>query len=45
LISTVNEFRDTFEYEFQEIWMESEEVEEHNGEAIEGLLTKNLYDK
>lgn len=45
LISAVNDFRDQFEYEFQEVWMENEEVEELNGEAIEGLITKNLYDK
>jgi hypothetical protein len=44
-ISAVVNFRDQFEYEFQDLWMENEETEEHNGEAIEGLLSKNLYDR
>lgn len=41
----MNDFRETFECEFQEVWDENEEKEEQNGEAIEGLITKNLYDK
>ena len=45
MITTVNDFRETLEVEFQELWKEDEDKEEQNGEAIEGLLTKNLYDK
>lgn len=45
LITSVNNFREGLENEFQEIWMEDEEKEEQNGEAIEGLVVKNLYDK
>jgi len=41
----VNDFRENFEVQFQDIWNEDEETEEQNGEAIEGLITKNLYDK
>ena len=45
LITTVTDFRETLEFEFQELWKEDEDTEEKNGEAIEGLITKNLYDK
>lgn len=45
MIDAVNDFRENFEAQFQDIWNEDEETEEQNGEAIEGLITKNLYDK
>jgi len=45
LVDAVNDFRENFEVQFQDIWNEDEETEEQNGEAIEGLITKNLYDK
>lgn len=45
LITSVNNFRESLENDFQEVWNEDEDKEEQNGEAIEGLVVKNLYDK
>ena len=41
----VRDFIHSFEYEFQEIWNESNVNEYENGEAIEGIVTKALYNK
>ncbi len=38
-------FIEDFEVSVQETWKETPEIEWDNGEAIEGIITKVLYNK
>ena len=45
LVQTVQNFMIKFETQFQQLWNENEEDQEKSAEAIEGIITKQLYKK